>query len=262
MTQSYTSDDLKSLFAFPFQDTDWKNKFLIGSLVTFSAFIIPIVPFLIIYGYIVQIMRRIIVDKGDPFLPEWTDWGKLFLDGAKLVGAILVYVLPLMLVMFAGFFIFFFSIGLTGGMAAATEGSGQEPSPLLAMVPVLGTFGMMAMFGCMTIFALALGFLMPAIMGHVVATDSFAAAFRFGEWWAIFRANIGGFLIAYIIVLAISMALNFVFYLLYITIVLCCLMPFILPPVTLYILVLQSVVFAQAYRDGAYKLEHAENPVT
>ena len=81
MSQSFSSEDLKQLFAFPFQDPRWQNKFLIGSLVVFAGFIIPLIPFFFVYGYMAQIMRRIIVEKGEPFLPEWDDWGKLFVDG-------------------------------------------------------------------------------------------------------------------------------------------------------------------------------------
>ena len=255
MSQSYTSDDLKTLFAFPFQDTNWKNKFLIGSLVVLSGFVIPLVPFFIVYGYMVQIMRRIIVEKGEPYLPEWDDWGKMLVDGLKLFGAIMVYILPFFLLFCAGFAFFFLSIGLTGAAGAATEQSGETPSPAIAIFPVLGMFGMFATFGILMVFSVILGFMMPAIMGHVVATDEFAAAFRFREWWSIFRANLGGFLIAYIIVMAISVAINFGMYILYITLIFCCLLPFILPPIIMYMIVLQAVVFGQAYREGVQKLQ-------
>jgi len=82
-TQSFTTDNLKALLTFPFEDDDWKNKFLIGSLIVFAGFAIPLIPFFFLYGYMMQIMRHIIVEKGKPFLPKWDDWGKLFVDGAK-----------------------------------------------------------------------------------------------------------------------------------------------------------------------------------
>ncbi len=259
MAQSYTSDDLKAVFAYPFQDEAWKNKFLIGSLIIFSGFIIPLIPFIFLYGYMAQIMHRIIVQKGSPYLPEWDDWGKLFIDGAKLLGAVFVYILPLLVVMFAGMFIFFFSVGFSGTLIAAAEQSGQEAGGLAAVLPILGTLSMLLLCGLTMLYAIGIGLLMPAIIGHVIATDDIMAAFRVGEWWAIFKANIGGFLIAYVIIMAISTALSFGLQLLYITIILCCLIPFLMPPITMYLFAIQGVIYAEAYRDGLAKLNNVSS---
>ena len=253
MTQSTTSDDLKALFAYPFQDTNWKNKFLIGSLVVLAGYIIPIIPFFVVYGYMAQIMRRIIVERGQPYLPEWDDWGKMFMDGLKLLGALLVYSLPIF-VLFCASYLFIF---LTIGVSASVEASSDAPSGLAAVGPLVGTFGFFCMFGIIMIFALALGLVSPAIMGHIIATDEFSAAFRFGEWWSIFRANLGGFFIAYVIVLALYSAFSFALSIMYLTIILCCFLPIIMGPVTYYMLLISAVVFGQAYRDGVDKLQNA-----
>ena len=250
--QSTTSDDLKALFAFPFQDANWKNNFLIGSLIVLAGYIIPIIPFFIVYGYVAQIMRRIIVEKGQPYLPEWDDWGKMMVDGLKLLGAILIYSLPILILFCAGYLFLILSIGLT-----ASEGSGNDPSALAAIGPLAGMFGFFCIFGVIMIFALAVGLVSPAIMGHVIATDEFSAAFRFNEWWSIFRANLGGFFIAYVIVLALYSALSFALSLMYLTVILCCLLPVIIGPATYYMLLISAVVFGQAYRDGVDKLQSA-----
>ena len=253
MSQAYTTTDLKELFAYPFQDPEWKKKFLIGSLLVIGGYIIPIIPFVVIYGYIAQIMKRIIVDKGEPFLPEWDDWGKLLTDGFKLLGAVVVYMLPLFFILFGGYLVLFLVITVSTTVGV-TEGS-EAPSVLMALGPLVGGVGFMALYCLAMLFALAIGVVLPAIMGHVIATDEFAAAFRVQEWWAIFRANLGGFLIAYVVLLAISAALNFVFIFIYLTIILCCLLPFLLGPLSMYIMTIYSVVFAQAYREGVEKLE-------
>ena len=259
MSQSFSSEDLKQLFAFPFQDPRWQNKFLIGSLVVFAGFIIPLIPFFFVYGYMAQIMRRIIVEKGEPFLPEWDNWGKLFVDGLKLLGAILIYSIPIIGLFFAGYILFFFTIALS---AAAAEGSGDPSSPLVAMAPMAGSLFFCLFFAVIMLLSLAIGLLSPAIMGHVVATDEFSAAFRVREWWSIFRANIGGFLMAYVIVLAISVAFSFGISLLYLTLILCCLLPFIMAPATFYMLAIYGVVFGEAYREGARNLENPAAAVT
>jgi hypothetical protein len=255
MTQSYTSDDLKQLFGYPFQDIRWKHKFLIGSLVVLAGFIIPLIPFCFVYGYMAQIMRRIIVEEGDPYLPEWDDWGQLFMDGLKLLGAILLYSLPIIVLFFAAYILFFAMVGLSAAATGAAESAGEAPSALVAIGPLAGILFFCVAFAAIMILSLAIGLLSPAIMGHVVATNEFSAAFRIREWWSIFRANIGGFLIAYVVVLAISVAFSFGISLIYLTIILCCFLPFILAPATVYMLAIYGVVFAEAYRAGVQKLE-------
>src|SRR6185503_7118827 len=94
MTTSFTTDNLQTLAKFPFTDPQWKNKFLIGGLLTLAGYAFPLLPLLFVYGYCAQIMRRIIVEKGEPYLPEWQDWGKFLLDGLKLGGVGLIYILP------------------------------------------------------------------------------------------------------------------------------------------------------------------------
>jgi hypothetical protein len=94
MTNSFTSDELLALAKFPFTDPRWKNKFLIGGLLSLAGYAIPVLPLLFVYGYCAQIMRRIIVENEAPYLPEWEDWGKFLQDGLKLFGVGLVYSLP------------------------------------------------------------------------------------------------------------------------------------------------------------------------
>ena len=240
MSQSASSDDLKELFVYPFQDPEWQNKFLIGSLVVFAGFIIPIIPFIPVYGYMAAIMREAITTNR-VILPRWDDWGKLFSDGLKLFGAIFILMLPLMLLFICGFGAFF---GLVGLSAEANGGDPSPVGPMLGMIIWFSTVGLMMLLG------IALGILMPVIMAHVVATDSMGAAFRVKAWWAIFRANLSGFLIAYLVFMALSLALSFAVSLLYFTIILCCIVPFVMAPVTLYLMIIQGAIFGQAYHVG------------
>jgi hypothetical protein len=254
-TQSFTTDQLQALLTFPFRDENWKNKFLIGSLITIGGFVVPLIPFVILYGYMMQIMRRIIVEQGEPFLPEWDDWNKLLLDGLKLFGAIFVYVLPLMVLFLAGYAFLFLGLGLGIPLTTSMAEEGSETAGLiLGLITVISTVGIVVVYGLVMVLGLALGLVMPAIMGHVVATDEFGAAFRVREWWSIFRANLAGFFIAYAIVMALSIVLSFVFMVIYVTIILCCLLPIIMGPITMYTMLIYGAVFAQAYRDGVQKL--------
>jgi hypothetical protein len=201
-----------------------------------------------------QIMRRIIVEKGAPYLPEWDDWGKLITDGAKILGAAFVYTLPILILICGGYLFLFATVGLSATATATAESGGEAPSAIAAIGPLFGTFGFLAMFGIVMIYALAISLFLPVPMAHVIATDQFNAAFRIRECWSIFRANLAGFFIAYALFLAISVAISFVFTILYVTIIGCCLFPFLMGPITLYSVVIYGTVFSAAYAEGVQKL--------
>jgi len=50
-----------------------------------------------VVGYAYQIIQRIILEDGEPYLPEWEDWSKLFNDGLRLTGALLILYIPTIL---------------------------------------------------------------------------------------------------------------------------------------------------------------------
>ena len=54
---------LKPLFAFPFRDNKWQNRFLIGVLIMFASFAIPILPGILLLGYRLRITRQAIGDQ-------------------------------------------------------------------------------------------------------------------------------------------------------------------------------------------------------
>jgi hypothetical protein len=250
MNNSFTTDELKALAKFPFEDPQWKTKFLIGCLIIFAGYIIPWLPMIFVYGYCAQIMYRIIVEKGTPYLPNWDNWGKLFIDGLKIFGASIIYSLPFLLIFFAGMGLFFASI-------ISLEAAPREPeavSSIMALFPVIGIMAWFGSFSLGMILALAVGVILPVAIAHMIATNEFAAAFRVREWWAIFRANWTGYLIAYVLILGFWMVLSFAMQILYFTIIFCCLVPFVMIFVVMYVMVIGSVLFAKTYRTGSEKL--------
>lgn len=250
MADAFTSDRLQDLAKFPFSDPQWKNKFLIGSLLMLAGFVIPWIPTVFVYGYCAQIMRRIIVEKGDPALPVWDDWGKLFQEGLNLMGVSLIYSLP-GLVLFCGGYGLFLVTAI--GAGAMSEAAPRDDSSLAAIIALIGSLGGFGVFG-LGMLLLLVGFVIqPVAAGHVIATGEFAAAFRVREWWAILRANPSGYLMAYVIILGLWMALTFALQILYFTVVLCCLVPFVLSFIMMYVLIIGSVLFGQAYQVGAGK---------
>lgn len=71
--------------AFPFQDRSAWKKVAIGSLVCLFMPIVPVFPFLFLYGYTARVVRHIL-QSGDLYLPEWDRWDELLADGLRILG--------------------------------------------------------------------------------------------------------------------------------------------------------------------------------
>jgi len=236
--------DLNHLFFFPFENSEARKNFLIGALLILAGIFIPFVPYLFVIGYTMRIMRQVI-DGEKPHMLPWEDWGGLFKDGLKLFGVRLIYVLPLLLVM-------------GPLMVSAMAG------PILAEIVPDGEYffalyfvGMIGLFACFTPLSFLAGFILPVPEAHVAATGQFSAGFQIGEWWPIFRKNLGGFVVAFLIFYGLSMVMTFAFQIIFITIILICLLPIIIPAFSMYFTLLHYVLFAQAYHDGREKLTAA-----
>jgi len=250
MTASFTTEGLQTLFLYPFKDPRWKQKLLVGSIFTFLSFIVPIIPFLFVYGYGAQIMRRIIVDGEPPSLPEWEDVVSLAKTGLKVFGAVVVYLFPFFILFVLGYVAFVVPQVALG----IAEEKHRHISTGLESLLVVGMLGGFGCFGLGILGALVVGIILPPAVAHVVATDSFLAAFKISGWWPIFRANLGGFIVSYIVLLGLSFASTFAFQILYFTVVLCCLLPFVLSFFNTYLTLIAGVLFAQAYRGGVQNL--------
>ena len=101
------TEAVKTLLKFPFQDPKWGTKLLIGAALVFANAIIPLLPAILLTGYIARLMRST-ARGNDPALPEWDDWGGLLRDGFRLWAASFLYALPLVAMML-------FSIGFIYG---------------------------------------------------------------------------------------------------------------------------------------------------
>jgi hypothetical protein len=252
--QSFTYEDLQELFSFPFRDPQWKNKLLVGGLMYLAGFVIPIIPWIFLSGYSVLIMRHIIQENGEPRLPEWKDWNQIFLDGLRQSGVVFIFILPFLLLFILGYGMMFVPQVVFGVM----ESSSQTSSSTWALVPIVGMLISWVLFATGMLGFIVVSFFLPVSIGHMVATDQFVSAFRIREWWPIFRANLGGFFVAYIVVLGASMVINFVVQFLYLTIIFCCLMPFAMSGIMIYLTTVWSTLMAQTYRTGVNKLASRE----
>ena len=250
MATNFTTQSLQDLLSFPFKAPDGKKKLLIAGLIDLAGFIIPILPGLFLIGYGGLMMRRIIRENGEPVLPEWTEWNDMLVLGLKLGAAGFIYSFPALAIMMLGY------MGmLIPAFVEMISGADRYQSfaPMIG-IQLAGSFGGLACFGLGMLFFIAAAAVLPPVLAHVAATNSFASAFRVREWWKIFRANMGGFVVAMILTAGLYMVMVLASQILYFTIVLCILIPFLFAFVFAYLLIIADVLFAQAYKEATEKL--------
>ena len=239
--------DLKQIFMFPFKDADARKYLLVGGLVSIAAFFIPVLPYLVLFGYAAILARQVLRGE-EPRMVPWEDWGEMLKDGAKLFGVRMIFTLPILILatplMIGGIAMPFIAEGMNSG----------EVDTFIAIFTVI-------MMGSMCILiplSIPLALIIPAAEMHVVGNNDFAAGFRFKEWWPILRANLGGFIVAFGIYYIASFVLMFVIQILAITLIFACFMFILIPAMTIYLTLVMYVTNAIAYRDGKAKLAQSE----
>jgi hypothetical protein len=248
MSETVTIPSLKTLFHFPFQGPKWQNSFIVGSVLTFGSFIIPIIPLIFVAGYSLQIMRQAI--QGEELeMPAWNDWGKLASDGLRMIGVGFIYLLPGFVVLFGGIGLYLAGSFTLPFMTAFSQGN-SAPS---AIFPLLFLFLMAILFLSLLVGLVlyALGAVpLPAATAHFVAKDHFGAAFHLREWWPLLRVNKLGYLIAFVVVFGLYFILSFVLMIAYYTFILCFLIPFLAAPIGFYLALISAALFGQTYRES------------
>ncbi|HET7712714.1 MAG TPA: DUF4013 domain-containing protein [Thermoanaerobaculia bacterium] len=173
-------------FAFVFQDPNWVTKVLIGGLFYIAAFLIIGIFFLT--GYCARLARNVINGEAQP-LPDWSDLGGFFAEGLRIVGVVILYILP------------FIAIVSVVVIPAALLGSSDNH----VFEQLSG--GMFAGVWCLMFpLGLMLSFWIPGALLMCVAEERFSAAFDFARIWTFIRGNIGNYLLAYVIYLVARFA--------------------------------------------------------
>lgn len=251
MKSTVTLEGVKKAVLFPFTGEKWGTKLLIGSAITLAIYLpgAGIAAAIALAGYFGQIMKRVIVADEDPELPEWKDWGMLFLDGIKIAGASLIYLLPGVLFMIGGY-VLFMVLDLAFAFSSTSMNSYSSAFPATFVGNMVGMFGGFGLVWFGLLLMLVGSIFLPPALGNLIAKDKFEAAFRIREWWPVLKANLSGYLLAIALVMGIYMLIIMVASSLYITVILCVLIPFALC-VELFLLgAMTFSLFAVSYRDG------------
>ena len=174
--------DAAQSFRYPFEDQDWPAKLGLGAIMS----LVPVLNFAW-SGYMVAILRNVMNQAPRP-LPTWDNLDKKFTDGLILFAAGVVYLLPVLILLFLPLSLTAFS-GLFSGNSDL-----REISQRLA-----GAGGVLfATFMCVfVVYGLALSILYPAILVLFAREGTFAACFKLREALGLISRDTASFFTAW-----------------------------------------------------------------
>lgn len=180
-----TGYDFAKPFTFVFEDPNWVQKILIGGLFYLAGFLI--VGWFFILGYCARLARNVIDGVARP-LPEWDDLGDLFAEGLRLVGIVLLYSLPIIV------------LAVLAGVPAALVSAIHDEN-----AQVLGS-GISGCIACLIVpVALTIFFTLPVALLRAVTERRMGAAFELAAIWSFIQANIGNYFMAILVYLVARM---------------------------------------------------------
>lgn len=175
--------DIIESVKFPSTDVGWVKKILIGGILL----IIPIINF-IIGGYYIKTLRGSI--EGKPGLPEWDDWGDLFIKGLMVAIIGFIYMLIPLIVLFVSI----------GGAVTAAISSGDFSAASISAIVGGSMFSMVLM--------LIVCLVLPMALSIYAKEDSIGAAFRIGEILSRIKSVPGDYIISIIVLYALLFIVN------------------------------------------------------
>lgn len=245
MAQANSISTLKATFGFPFRSPDWQGRFLVGSALLLLSFVIPFVPAIFVYGYVLAIMRQAI--EGRPLsLPAWEDWGRFWTDGWRVFLVGLVFMAPGLVILCGGSALYF--VGAAGLPFLQTSG-GELAGVALTLFLLSFTIFFVSLFAGSLLTVLgAIPF--PFAAAHLTARDSLGSALRPSEWWPALRKSKVEFFIAWVIAFGLFGIAYLATILAYYSLVLCCLVPVLGAPLGFYAALVAGALFGDTYREA------------
>lgn len=172
---------------------DWKKVLILGILTIISILVIPV---FLVMGYFFRILKSSIA--GFDELPDFDEWGEMFIDGLKMFVVQFVYLLIPLIVIFIGMLASLASISVTD--------TGTMTNPVLFM----GLMGGTAIIGII----LAILFELVgsiAVANMALNNSELGAAFRFSEILEkISMIGWGKYIVWYIVMIVISLIGGFI----------------------------------------------------
>lgn len=177
--------DIGKAFGFVFEDEKWITKVLIGGLLIW----IPVVNFAV-FGYMLTVAGNVSRGVARP-LPEWSDFGDLFMRGLNYFIITLVYQIPTIIIAcVAG--------TALGGFSAALENNPDSGA-------ASGLVGLAAcLYPLLIVMAIVLSLASYPALARYIQTGNLGEAFKFGDSFASLRNNIGAWLVLILVAILAS----------------------------------------------------------
>ena len=126
--------------------------------------------------------------------------------------------------------------------------------PILVIIFLFFMIFFLLSIGLIAILWILYAVVLPPAMCRTVEQESFKAGFEIREWWKVLRVNFGGYLLALLLLVGFYSVLLLTFQIFYMTLVLWCLLPFILLFGSCYLSLIMYPLLALVYREGLDKL--------
>ena len=186
--------DIGKAYTFIPEEDDWIKKIIIGGVLALFSFLF--IPIFFLFGYQIAVVRKVM--KGDVHpLPEWEDWGKMFMDGLVIWVAQIVYALPVILLSLCSLIIL---------VPASTDPSGD----IGASFSGAAIFGLVVLSCLVLLFSIALAFIVPALYVQYAKMGEFGSLFQVGEIINIAREHFVDILIVFVAAIAAGIVLGLV----------------------------------------------------
>lgn len=184
--------DIGKAFSYVFEDEKWVTKVLIGGLIS----LIPIFGQLTIIGYGLKIAENIARGVERP-LPEWSDFGDLFMRGLYYIIIGIVYSIPLILAACIGG-------GLLGAFAGATESVNSSSDSIGAAGGAVFGIGILLFYLVFFVLSILTSLVLYPAVARYVATGQLSEAFKFGEVVRMLRTTPGTWIILLLVAILAS----------------------------------------------------------
>lgn len=203
--------------SFNYSIQDWKKVIILGIITIISFLIIPI---FLVYGYVLRILKATIA--GSDELPEFDEWGDMFVDGLKVFLVSLIYFIVPAIIILAGMWtvmIPFMSMSGSDLSVASTAA--------FALFSGIALVGLLLMIIIYVIYAIA-------IANMAYYDGEIAAAFRFNEILDhISRIGWVNYIIWFIVMILVSLVIGVVAAILNVLIIGIVVTPLIIAPFAL-----------------------------
>jgi hypothetical protein len=167
--------DFGAAFSYITEDENWIQKILIAGLLSITG-----IGAIVVIGWVAEIAKRVANGEPEP-LPDWSNFGEYVMNGLKILVASFVWSLPIIL--------------LIGCLAAVLVGASTALSDSDGAATVAAILNICVSLIAF-VYAILISLLQPALIGLVGEGGDWAEVINPRRAIQLFRANIGGFLIA------------------------------------------------------------------